>query len=142
MSVFFAMRKGDALHPADVESAGLLSKVTPGKIVRIEVRAPRSGAFHRKYWLLCARIGDAVGVDSENISDLLKIETGHCTIVKSKTYGELRLPRSISYAAMDNAAFSIFFERCVQVICETWGIAKPDVLAAVEDLLVPTERAA
>lgn len=142
MSVYWAIREGMTLRPYGAESASLFARTPFSKVVRVEVKEPRNAKFHRKYWLLCARIGDAVGVDSENISDLLKIETGHCTIVKSKTYGELRLPRSISYAAMDNAAFSIFFERCVQVICDTWGIAKPDVLAAVEDLLVPTERAA
>lgn len=142
MAELFVRRIGNALAPDGSDCASVLAKVPFGKLMRIEIKQPRNGNFHRLYWALCARIGDAVGVDSENISDLLKIETGHCTIVKSKTYGELRLPRSISYAAMDNAAFSIFFERCVQVICDTWGIAKPDVLAAVEDLLVPTERAA
>lgn len=142
MADFFARRVGNALAPDGPDCASVLAKIPFGKLMRVEVKQPRNGNFHRLYWALCARIGDAVGVDSENISDLLKIETGHCVIVRSKTYGELRLPRSISYAAMDNAAFSDFFERCVQVIHETWGIAKPDILAAVDDLLTPAERVA
>lgn len=130
------------LRPYGAESAAAFGKLPFGKTVRVEVKQPRNGKFHRKYWLLCARIGDAVGVDSENVSDLLKIETGHCTIVKSKTYGELRLPRSISYAAMDNAAFSEFWDKCVQVICSTWGIARADALEAVKDLIHDQAEAA
>lgn len=142
MTIFWVRRVGSVLHPSGNDAIAALSKLPFGRTLKVEVKQPRNGNFHRLYWALCARIGDAVGVDPENISDLLKIETGHCVIVKSKTYGELRLPRSISYAAMDNDAFKTFFDRCVVVVCETWGISKPDVLAAVEDLLDPEQRAA
>lgn len=141
MSIYWAIREGMTLRPYGAESASVFSKLAFGKVVQVEVKQPRNGKFHRKYWLLCSRIGDAVGVDPENVSDLLKIETGHCAIVRSKTHGELRLPRSISYAAMDNAAFSDFWDKCIQVICSTWGIARADVLEAVRDLIEDREAA-
>lgn len=141
MGTFWAQREGMTLRPYGAESASVFAKMPLGKTFYVEVKQPRNGKFHRLYWTLCSRIGDAVGVDAENISDLLKIETGHCAIVRSKTHGELRLPRSISYAAMDNAAFSDFFEKCIQVICSTWGIARADILDVVKDLLDEREVA-
>ena len=139
MSDFWAVRHGDNLRIADVESAVAFSRLPIGKALHIEVRQPRNGAHHRLYWALCHRIANAIGSTSENVSDLLKIATGHCNIVKSKTYGEVRLPKSISFAAMDQSDFREFFERCIVVICTEWGMERADVLAAVEDLLVPQE---
>lgn len=135
MTDFWAIRKGDALHVTDTESAAAFSKVPFGKPVHVQVRQPRNGQHHRLYWTLCQRIADAVGADAENVSDILKIETGHCVTVKSRKHGELRLPRSISFAKMDQTAFREFFDRCITVICETWGTQRADVLATVEDLI-------
>lgn len=91
---------------------------------------------------MVSRIADAIGAEPENVSDLLKIETGHCTTIKSKKYGVIRLPRSISFANMDQTAFSDFFNRCVTIIETEWGIARSDVLEAVDDLLHPERHAA
>lgn len=140
MSEFWVRREGSTLHPTDAESRELIDKLPREKLLHVEVKLPRNGAHHRLYWGLCQRIGAALGIDSENVSDVLKISTGHCKFVRSKRYGVLRVPKSISFAAMDQAAFSEFFERCVVCICEEWSIERKDVLAAVEDLLVPTER--
>lgn len=137
MAEFWATRKGDSLVPDGAESFAAFSKIPFGKTVKVEAKQPRNSGHHRLFWALCARIGDAVGASSENVCDLLKIETGHCDIVRSKKYGEIRLPRSISFAKMDQTEFRVFFERCVIVICDTWGMDRRDVLAAVEDLLIP-----
>lgn len=132
---FWAEKLAGALHPADDESWNEFAKVPTGKPLHVEVKQPRNGAHHRLFWALCARIGEARGVPSETVSDVLKIATGHCTIVRSKSYGELRLPKSISFAAMDQTTFREFFERCVVVIYEEWKI-EPELVA---DLLLPPE---
>jgi len=140
MSEFWVRREGSTLHPIDTESCDALEKLPREKLLHVEVKLPRNAAHSRLYWALCQRIGNALGIDSENISDILKISTGHCKFVRSKRYGVVRIPKSISFAAMDQTAFSEFFERCVLCISEEWGMARKDILAAVEDLLVPTER--
>lgn len=132
---FWAYRTGGTLIPDSVESSVIFAKVPFGKPVHVQVRQPRNGSFHRLYWALCQRVADGVDADAENVSDALKIATGHYTLLKTKSYGELKLPKSISFAAMDQTAFSIFFERCVKVIYTEWGIDP----AAVSDLLVPQE---
>jgi hypothetical protein len=139
--ILWAVRTANGLVPDGTESAGELAKVPFGKSVRVEVRSPRNPAHHRLYWTLCQRIASAIGADAENVSDLLKIETGHCAIVRSKKYGDVRLPRSISFASMDQNAFNEFFEKCLVVIQTEWGIARSDILEAVSDL-IETQKAA
>lgn len=140
MTKFWVIRSGDCLKPDSVESAAEFSSLPFGKPIWIEARQPRHAAHHRLFWLLCARIAVAIGATSENVCDVLKIATGHCTIVRTKTYGDLRLPKSISFAKMDQMEFREFFDRCILVIESEWGMERRDVLAAVEDILIPTEN--
>lgn len=135
MEILFVRRVGLNLVPDGADCASVVAKLPFGRPIRVDLKQPRNPLRHRLYWALCHRIGDAVGVDSENISDLLKIETGHCVIVKSKKYGELRLPRSISFAKVSETEFKTFLDRCIQVIHENWGISRPDILEAIKDLL-------
>lgn len=136
MAEFWCERIAGALRPADQESLDEFSKLPIGKPLHVEVKQPRNAAFHRLYWALCARIAEAKGVTSENISDVLKIATGHFQTVRTKSYGEIHIPKSISFAAMDDIAFRAFFERCVLVVYDEWQI-EPEM---VNDLLLP-ERA-
>jgi hypothetical protein len=139
MADLWLIREGMSLRPYGAESAAVFSKFAFGKVLRAEVKRPRNGAHHRLYWTLCARIGDAVGIEHEDISDLLKIRTGHVRTIKTKR-GIEEFPKSISFAAMDQEAFKTFFDKCIIVIETEFGIARPDTLEAVKDLL--HERAA
>ena len=136
MAEFWAERIAGALRPVDQESLDEFSKLPVGKPLHVEVKQPRNAAHHRLFWALCARIADARGVTAENIADVLKIATGHFTLVRTKSYGEIHIPKSISFAAMDQTEFRMFFERCVLVLYEEWKIEP----ASVADLLVPQER--
>lgn len=136
---FWAIRKGDYLVPDGAESAAAFSKIPFGKPVKVEAKQPRNAAHLRLYWKLCARIAEAVGAERETVSDLLKVRTGSVRIIQTKN-GIEKFPTSISFVNMDQTAFSAFFERCLVVIYEEFGIARPDILPFIEDLLVPTER--
>ena len=136
MAEMWCERIGGALRPADQESLDEFSKLPVGKPLHVEVKQPRNAAFHRLYWSLCARIANAKGVTAENISDVLKVATGHVTTVSTKSYGRIHIPKSISFAAMDQTAFREFFERCVVVVYDEWQI-EPEF---VNDLLLPQER--
>lgn len=140
MSEFWARRSGDHLYPIGPEDHAELTKLPGmGADLLVTVKRPRNGAHHRLYWTMCQRIANAVGSEPENVSDLLKIATGHCTLVRTKGYGDVRFPKSISFAAMDQSAFSSFFERCLKVIYSEWGIARADIVAELADLLTPAD---
>lgn len=134
MTTFWAERYGESLRPSDPESGAQLGKLPFGKSLKVEVIRPRNARRHRLFWLMCERVAAAIGADSDVVADLLKIETGHCTIIKSARYGVVRIPKSISFHAMDETQFREFFNRCVVAICENWGGSRPEVLAAMEDL--------
>jgi len=134
MSIFWATREGMQLRPFGAESASQLGKIPFNKALQVEVKQPRNSKHHRLFWTLCARIGDAVGCEHEDIAFLLKLRTGHVRRVQTKK-GIVEIPLSISFSSMDQTAFREFFDKAVHVIYTEFGIAVPDVLEAVKDLL-------
>lgn len=136
MTTFWAERVAGALRPFDGDSVDEFAKLPIGKPLEVTIRQPRNAAHARLYWALCQRIAEAKGVTAENISDVLKIATGHFSLVHTKKYGNIHIPKSISFANLDQTAFRDFFERCVRVVYEEWGI-EPEM---VNDLLLPQER--
>lgn len=137
MSDFWLIRHGNTLISHTAESQETISRLPFGKPLQATIKQPRNGRHSALYWVLCHRIAAAVGSEPENISDLLKVETGHCEIIRSKKYGELRLPRSISFSKMNQTDFSIFFENCLRIIYSNWAIEREDILATIGDLLEP-----
>lgn len=134
MADLWAIREGMMFRPFGAESATVFGKLPFGKVFHVSVKQPRNGKHHRLYWVLCSRIADAVGADAEDISDLLKVRTGHVRVIKTKR-GTEEFPKSISFAKMDQTAFKEFFDKCIHVIYAEFGIARADVLDAVKDLL-------
>lgn len=132
MSVLWLKRVGDTLVPASAESAAIFARLKFGRTLKCEVREPRNARHNALYWTICQRIANAVGAEAQNISDLLKIEAGHYRLVRSKKYGDLRLPKSISFAEMGQDEFSPFFEKVLLIIKENWG---REALDAIEDLI-------
>jgi hypothetical protein len=139
MSICWVVRHGQSLVGADTDSVAVLGKLPFGKLLRCEVKEPRNAGHHRLFWATCQRIADAIGSNADTVCDVLKVETNHCTWVKTKTHGRIPFPKSISFAKMDQQAFETFWESCLNVIFNEWGIERGDILAAVADILTPTE---
>lgn len=123
-----------SLRPYGAESASVFSKLAFGKVVQVEVKQPRNSKHLRLYWTLCHRIGDAIGVEAEDLSDVLKLRTGHVRVIKTSR-GTETVPASIAFANMNQDEFSKFYERCITLITTEWGIARDDVLDCIKDLL-------
>ncbi len=137
MTTLFLKRVGFYLVPDGDESVSALSSLPFGKSFKAEVKQPRNPAFHRLFFSICRRIGDGVGCNEEQIATVFKLATGHYEVIKSKRHGELKIPRSISFAQMDNTAFREFFDKCVVVAFEEWHIERE----ALADLIDgPTEK--
>lgn len=117
MKAFFQKTPEGTLRPADDAGAEVLQGLKVGAFVAVEVTRPRNIQHHRLYWALCSHIAQAIGASRENVSDVLKLRTGHFTVVQTKTE-RIRLPRSISFSKLDQAGFRTFFEECVKVVCE------------------------
>lgn len=125
------------LSPADERARKVLLKIAEGRIVKVEYRQPRNLAWHNRYWALCQMVADNSEQygSADEVSDHLKILAGHCTVVARVDTGELdRLPKSISFSAMDQGQFEDFWRRAVKAVCE--NILPGVTEAAVEDELL------
>lgn len=123
MSKAIFIRTAHGLSPDtdDERSRDVLQGVPLGALVQVDVTRPRNIARHRLYWLLCGRIAQSItgNLTAENISDILKIETGHCKIIKG-VRDLYKLPRSIAFHKMEEPEFAAFLDRCCEFICRTW----------------------
>lgn len=137
MAEVWLRRVGDSLFPDGDASICEFAKIPFGKPLRAEVKQPRNPAFHRLYFALCHRIAGGIGSDAETISNVFKFATDHIDIVKTKSYGEVKITKSISFAKMDNGQFRDFFDRCVSVAFTEWGL---DATAFSDLLDQKTER--
>ena len=135
VTTLFLKRVGMGLHPDGDEAVAEFLKIPIGKQLRGEISQPRNLQRLKLYWVLCHRIANATGMEAEQVSDVLKLSTGHFSTFRSKKWGAVRLPKSISFAAMDETQFRDFFNRCLLAVTEELGIARPDVLDACADII-------
>lgn len=119
MAKVFFRRTIMGLQPEDDRASMSLRGVKVGEVVAVEVSRPRNLQHHRLYWAMVSKIAESIDVEPENISDVLKLRTGHFVVVQTKS-GPVHLPRSISFAKMDQSQFREFFERCCRVITAEW----------------------
>ncbi len=105
------------LRPVNSQADDVLAKIKLGDVAAVEVRKPRNLGHHRLYWALCTLVADNMDGDysAEIVSDVLKIRAGHVTAVKTAK-GEIFLPKSISFSALDQIAFNDFFDRVLRVV--------------------------
>lgn len=126
------------LRPLDAAAATILAKYKLGDMVAVDVVKPRCIGHHRLYWSLCQKVAENMpgDFDAEVVSDVIKVRTGHVTCVRTKA-GEMFLPKSISFAAMDQLAFNDFFDRAIRVVVSDIlpGVNSDDLRAEVENML-------
>jgi len=118
MTKFLVAKRLTGLYPVDDVGAAAIRRFGMGEIISVEVKRPRNVAFHRKFFALL-HIILANQEHYKSIDDLLdvcKLRIGHVRTVQTK-HGEVKIPDSISFAAMDDTAFANFYDRaCAWVI--------------------------
>lgn len=138
MKAFVKRDLGGRLCAADRPSDEALRKLKAGQVFQVEVKRPRNIGHHRKWWALCSLIAENMDgdVSAETVSDVLKIRAGHVKVVRTKG-GEVFLPDSISFAAMDQGAFEQFWERAVAVVARDVipGINRADLEREVQEMI-------
>lgn len=120
----------NGLFPCDDASAEVVRALGQGEIIRATVRKPRNVKFHRKFFALLQLVNDATDKwpNVEQLLVELKFRLGHVDTVQLSTGELVRLPRSISFAKMDDTEFAQFFDRSLKVLCEMAGDIDEDYL--------------
>ena len=92
-----------------------LLKLEPGEIVHVITRQERIGWYHRKHMALEARIFDEQERfdNFERFRDWLKVGAGHVMWAPGPKGGVVPLPKSISYAEIEQGDFEVFHRNVV-----------------------------
>ena len=137
--------------PADPQATEYMDKQANGTYLTCEIKKPRNGKFHRKYFALLntgfewwnpfvPEIENDIqkyGVPEKNFERFRKeviILAGYCDPVFN-TRGELRLEaKSISFANMDDDVFADLYDKTLNVLLKLAPshIKKQDFEIAVE----------
>lgn len=105
------------LAPATDEAEAWARKIKPGDVIEVDVVRPRSQQFHKLFFALLKIVSDNIDNCSvDNLLDVIKLGTGHTKIVELPDGGFYTIPKSISFSAMDEAEFSMFFTKAVDFI--------------------------
>lgn len=103
------------------EAAKLDSLV--GKQVECKISVPRNLAFHRKYYAMLRTSIDMIP-DDYNLDQFRAVCTvgaGYCEFIESQ--GQLvAVPKSISFASMDETTFGELYQDTLTYICGRWAI--------------------
>ena len=93
-------------------------KIKEGEWVQVEIKKPRNIYFHRKYFAMLNIVLDNQ-TKYANVNDLLteiKLRLGHYQEYIDHQGRLIYVPRSISFAAMDDLEFQKFYSKTIRAI--------------------------
>ena len=139
MASFLMAKKLRGLYAIDEAGESAMRSIGQGEIISVEVKRPRNVQFHRKFFAMLSIIlaNQDYYKSIDDLLDVCKIRTGHCRTIVTRD-GEVKVPMSISFAAMDDVAFAAFYDRAVAwVVTEVIpGLKRRDLDEEVEAQLV------
>jgi hypothetical protein len=117
----YLKRDGDNLVPLSVADHDAIKRIKDGQIIHVDFKKPRNPLFHNKFMSMIRVVFDNQEQhgDIENILAIVKVELGYYTTMMYGKY-EIRVPKSISFAAMDELKFDHFYNRAIAVCLTNW----------------------
>lgn len=118
--IYLIKRPDGNLEPSLPEDRELLDHWGQGEILCASVRKPRNGRFHRLFFAMLHVVLENQD-RYDNVEQLLlevKVRTGYFDEFITADGEIVYIPKSISFAAMDEIAFRRFYQRAVSVIVE------------------------
>ena len=103
-----------AIRPTDDEGTEGMKKIPDGSLVKVTWTRPRNIRFHKKFFAMLGVVlkNQEHYKSMDDLLDVCKLSIGHVRIVETRT-ARIRLPKSISFASMDETEFSAFYDRAV-----------------------------
>lgn len=119
--------------PADEESRSLGQKFKRDQVYRAEVVKPRSYRHHKLcFALLNLTFSNQDQYDNfENFRKAVAMASGHCEEFHTLDGEVLKVPKSLSYDALDEIEFTAVFGAMMTVCCKILGVTAPMLEAEV-----------
>lgn len=129
------IRRGNSLVPADFAAEEFLSELKDGREVVLTVRRARSPKHHRWFFAMLRKVVENTErwQTEDELLDALKLATGHTEQRQAIDGTTYLAPRSISFAAMEEGAFTRFRRRCCYVLATKVLGCTPEELMAETD---------
>lgn len=127
----YLLRTVAGLEAQDDQGKDVLRKIKVGELVMCDITKPRNLGHHKKFWALLNCVWECAGDWSSPYAILieLKVRLGHVQKVVIRETGEVvSVPKSISFAAMDQTAFDDFYEKSLMELCKMAGGIEPSAL--------------
>ncbi len=152
----YVRRQGSLLAPASAEAEEAIRSLPLDTVLRADVVRQRSAEQSNLYWAVCWRIAQLMndmGADDatkDNVSDRIKIATGHCDLVVLSPKAQIAtgqryaaMPRSISFHKMDQSEFNAFMDRVTAFTLTELLTHMPtgELRWIIEDMLTNPRRA-
>ncbi len=111
------------LSPVSAFEAELLDRYPTGAELEITVKQRRSLPLHRTYFAMLAYVNGATEAypTVEKLNEAIKMHLGYVTTFRRFDGEEIIMADSIAFAAMDQAAFKVFFDQATKALTEKFG---------------------
>jgi hypothetical protein len=117
------------LQPLDDQATEELRRLPIGKAVYVELKAARNPRQHRLLFGLLKALTDNTDLFPSVDSALVAMKIGTGLVDMSVVDGQtVMIPRSISFANMDQAAFSTWFDDAIRLVSTRWLKVAPEAL--------------
>lgn len=133
----YLKRTGDTLVPLSVADHDSLKRIRDGEIIHVEYKKPRNPLFHNKFMSLVRTVYDNQetypSVDA--LLNVFKVELGYYDTMQWRSM-EIRIPRSISFASMDEIEFEEFYNKAVTMVLHRFlpSVSKVELEAYVNQI--------
>lgn len=131
---FLVKRKLKGLFPVESVGEEFIDGLSKEDLIWVEVSKPRNAGHHRKFFAMLKVIREATDYwPSEEVQLIhLKLAIGHVDFTTLPDGQTIVLPKSISFAKMDQTQFETFYDKALAQLCElAGGIDSADVRQAV-----------
>lgn len=118
-------------YDSDYETA---KKIKVGEPYEFEFKNIRNAKFHRKFFALLNMVfqNQEIYQNIDHLRKDLTIAAGFYEVRSNLDGEEIKEPKSISFANMDNDQFSEFYNAVIDVIVQYFNFDKQDILDNIE----------
>ena len=125
MKRHFTKVRGGMVPSFDEDERWLAKKKT-GALLELDIKEPRNGKLHRKWWALANYLAEHSDrfPTAEHASKYMLIRLGYCTqiaayqYISSPKHLPIQIADSISFASMDDDTFSEMYSKACDLLCE------------------------
>lgn len=108
-----------SLLPTDDAGGRAFAKIAEGDVVTVDVKRVRNVRHHRLFFALLQIVftNQSRFHSMDELLDVVKISVGHCRTLRFRDGTECKIPKSISFANMDEDGFRNFYDRVADFVC-------------------------